>query len=265
MRVMRQLSAKGKKYVDVKTENRNRWVPMAPLVAEGLRWWLGEPWIKHTGIGRGPKASDPLFPKRGSAGVFKVAHGPSQMRADLRALGMPDKVPGKDGETLYPLTTHAGRRTFATLLESVGVTDADVGAVMGHTGSTITASSYIARHLVRLHAELGRHPLRFSFVQNTVRTDETGAQGRGPKVVKAWAESLAMPDVVAGSSCFSASVRSAPQSDALAALCVAVRAKGQDQNRNEDHPHSAAEGVRTARTVRDAAVAFAALEWRGAW
>jgi integrase len=200
LRVLRQLQVKGKAYGEPKTENRDRFVPMSPLLEDGLRWWLEEGWEMHAAIGRKPKASDPLFPKAGTASVMRVQRGPEDLRKDLRALGMPDKVPGKDGETLHNLTVHAGRRTFATLLEEVGVVDADSGAVMGHTGSTVTAANYIARHMVRLHGEVQRHPLRFSYVQSTVRTVNPRAQGEGPKVAKTQAESDESARTACGSS-----------------------------------------------------------------
>jgi hypothetical protein len=70
----------------------------------------------------------------------------TMLRADLRAVGLPDAYEG------HPFTSHATRRSFATWLAEAGVAEATIKRLMGHAGSGVTQQHYTAQTLATLHA-----------------------------------------------------------------------------------------------------------------
>jgi integrase len=176
LRVARQLTPKSTAGYNgigpTKTENRNRFVPLAPAVVTGLRWWLEEEWPLR--VGRAPMAADPVFPR--VDGKPYRPESPREIREDLNAMAQPFELPAKEEGVMVPVTFHATRRTFATLMCAAGASDEDTGAIMGHAGETVTAENYIDRDFRRLAGVVARHPLTFRGGAGVVRTADRPAQ-----------------------------------------------------------------------------------------
>jgi integrase len=245
-----------------KTDARERWVPLSPAACAALRWWLGGEWQRR--VGRDPRAGDPLFPKMDGSPWHRVNRG--EIRKHLAAMGQPTHVEGKEEGKLVPVTFHATRRTFSSLMNAVGVTDTESGAMMGHAGTSIIAKHYIDRDFPRLASLVALHPLTFSPSAPRVRTSSGGAH----------ASALSARDIIDNarkmggarrSSCIAAARHcSTPERSKLAKVLLEGPGGGVPPV-SGDPAHTPLGDVRTSfRTRHEAlACAFAALEWRGSW
>jgi integrase len=114
-----------------KNNYRIRTIPMHPVLAEALRWWIAEGWEIH--VCRTPEPEDRLIPAaNGEASRPKSA---SLLKADLRRAG----VVRPKGFTFHKL-----RACFATWLEDAGASDACRARLLGHRGATTAARHYTA-------------------------------------------------------------------------------------------------------------------------
>lgn len=84
-----------------------------------------------------PRGDQPLM-GRSVAPVF------SRHRA---ALGI-DAKPDDDGEMMPPATPHDLRRTAATCMKKIGIESELVGAILNHTGTTVTSRVYVHDDMV---------------------------------------------------------------------------------------------------------------------
>lgn len=121
-------------------KNSKRQMPLLPVVVEALRVWRTRGW-KHY-VGRAPAKDDPLFPSgRGNRhsppGQFAFVDSPELLRKDLERVGQPAMFDGID------LDFHALRRTFATMLSRAGLSDAEVGELLGHGAQSVARRHYI--------------------------------------------------------------------------------------------------------------------------
>ena len=127
---------------DLKTENALRLVPLHEVALARLRWWHDEGWERW--VGRKPQPHDYVFPNaKGASWRPKAAQ---MLREDLAAAGVPTRYKG------HPLTEHALRRTFATLLDRAGVARSTITEILGHSDGSTAAEFYIQRAL-QPHAE----------------------------------------------------------------------------------------------------------------
>jgi integrase len=127
---------------EMKTANSVRVVPLHDIPLARLRWWKSEGWRKF--IEREPTDDDFVFPNaRGQSWRPKAA---SQLREDLAAA----RIPTRYGE--HPLTEHALRRTFSTLLHIAGVETSTISELLGHADGSTAGEFYIFRYLAP-HAE----------------------------------------------------------------------------------------------------------------
>jgi integrase len=76
------------------------------------------------------------------------------LRDDLTVAGVPTLFEGK-----HPITFHALRRTFMSLLEGEGVGRDLIGALAGHAGKTVTDRHYIAKNIERFNEAVKKLPL----------------------------------------------------------------------------------------------------------
>ncbi|HEV3189781.1 MAG TPA: tyrosine-type recombinase/integrase, partial [Polyangiaceae bacterium] len=128
---------------NTKTDNRVRTLPLHPLSVRALRGWKAAGWARWAG--HHPKPSAFVFPNARGEGWRPDTAG--MLRADLRAVGLPDKYEGK-----HPYTAHATRRSFATWLTEAGVAESTIKRLMGHAGSGVTQQHYTAQTLAMLKA-----------------------------------------------------------------------------------------------------------------
>lgn len=119
-----------------------RVLPLHPYAVQVLKWWKRIGW-KLT-VGRNPLPSDPVFPrdrKSPRPGTYSAPQSAELFRKDLASLGLPLEYKGK------PLVFHSLRHTGASLLEAHGVSEAQIGIMMGHKPETVTRESYLATQL----------------------------------------------------------------------------------------------------------------------
>ena len=128
------ISTKGKPGIqDTKTEDGHRKVPLHPLTAAALRWWLKTGWEMF--VGRAPKDDDYVLPT--SSGKPWRPKAAARLRRDLRKAKQPDTCDG------HPITFHALRRTFSTLIHRHPRADAVKGDLMGHAAKTVDQAHYL--------------------------------------------------------------------------------------------------------------------------
>jgi len=128
----------------------HRILPLHPSALAALRWWKARGWSAH--VGRAPEPADPAFPN--VAGDYSITRWAALLREDLVAAGLPSLFEGK-----HPITFHALRRTFMSLLEGEGVGRDLIGALAGHAGKTVTDRHYIAKNIDRFNEAVRKLPL----------------------------------------------------------------------------------------------------------
>lgn len=131
-------------------KNSKRTVPLHPFLVALLRRWFEKGWQEHAG--RTPSPEDPVF--SGAAGEWVNDARPGDLRMDLAAYGI---NPMFEGEK--PITFHALRRTFLTLLTDAGVSDGDVKALAGHAAPGVTRAHYVAATVTRLQGAILSLPI----------------------------------------------------------------------------------------------------------
>jgi hypothetical protein len=147
------------------------------------------------------------------------------------------------------------------LMSAAGAPDEDTGAIMGHTGSTVTAENYIDRDFRRLAGVVARHPLTFRGGAGVVRTADRPAQAIAVNAreliefARSRGEARPWP-------CSSGARLWSDREVAKAAELLLETRKPEDRAGSRDHAHK---GSGDVCTVRERALAFAALEWRGSW
>lgn len=114
----------------------DRELPLAPVAARALRWWIDVGWRRW--VGRAPNASDPLFPN--IDGHFARPDSAERLRDDLARARL---ITVHRSGGMY--TAHALRRTFATLLEGQGVQREHISGLLGHAQHGVAARHYIAK------------------------------------------------------------------------------------------------------------------------
>jgi integrase len=128
----------------------HRILPLHPTAAMALRWWKETGWATH--VGRAPAPPDAVLAN------FRGEHSMSKwcdtFREDLETAGIPTVFDGK-----HPLTFHALRRTFMSLLEGEGVSRDLIGALAGHAGKTVSDRHYIAKNVERFYEVVKHLPL----------------------------------------------------------------------------------------------------------
>ena len=139
--------------------NSRRPIPLLPLVVLVLRWWRAVGWKQYVGVA--PRRDDPVFPsgrtnRHSPAGQFAFVESPELLRLDLDRVGQPMTF----GEHEIDHDFHGLRRTFSTLLNENGVSEADVGVLLGHGAKSTARGSYISPDLLRPRLEnLRRLPM----------------------------------------------------------------------------------------------------------
>lgn len=124
-----------------------RSLPLHPCAIAALTEWR-ELWHKY--VGRAPTNDDPIWPAPdGSHARPRFAE---ELRADLKALGLPTTVEGE------PITFHAIRRSVSTWVEDAGADDPTIGRMLGHKDRTVTRRHYVGL-TTKLRAALERIPL----------------------------------------------------------------------------------------------------------
>ena len=132
-------------------------IPLLPIVVAVLGHWKARGW--HQYVGKAPAKDDPVFPsgkgnRHSPAGQFAFVESPQLLRLDLKRVGQAAQCNGKD------LDFHALRRTFATLLNNHGVSEAEVGVLLGHGAKSVARGHYIASDVLTRRLEnLRRLPL----------------------------------------------------------------------------------------------------------
>lgn len=116
-----------------------RTLPLHPSAIEALKWWREEGW--KAWVGREPNDLDPIFSDQG--GKHYRPNSARLLRIDLKHAGLPTGFVGKGDGKLFPFEFHALRRTFAQLLEKVGLERSKISALMGHTAGDVTAEHYL--------------------------------------------------------------------------------------------------------------------------
>jgi integrase len=128
-----------------------RALPLHPAAVEALRAWHTKGWRQY--VGRKPAKDDPVFPsgkinRHSPPGQFCFVESPQLLRADLRRVGERDDFNG------LPLDFHALRRTFATMLSEAGVSEAEVGDLLGHGAASVARANYISPEVLGRRYEL---------------------------------------------------------------------------------------------------------------
>lgn len=162
-------------------KNSRRHPPLLPIVLPVLKWWRSVGWKQYVGLAA--KKDDPLFPsgrtnRHSPAGQFAFVESAELLRQDLERAGQASTFSGID------LDFHALRRTFSTLLSENGVSEADIGVLLGHGAKSTTRGSYISPDLLRPRLEhLRRLPLP-ERVQLQAKFIEVPASKRGAEVIR---------------------------------------------------------------------------------
>lgn len=151
--IFRQLQFIGQKGAAVfkgPKKNSHRVLPLHPTVVRALRWWKMSKWQEY--VGTVPVPNDPLFPN--PSGEYTVSRWSPLLKGDLAVAGCPVLFDGK-----HPITFHALRRTFMSLLEGEGVSRDLISALAGHSGKTVTDRHYIAKNIERFNEVIGKLPI----------------------------------------------------------------------------------------------------------
>lgn len=117
---------------NVKTEDGVRDLPLHPLTAAALKWWLASRW-EHR-VGRRLTAADYVFCNTNGKG-----HRPrvaELLRDDLKRLGYPTQKEG------HNITFQANRRSFSTFTDRHIEGPSVKYSLMGHSPPTVDAGSY---------------------------------------------------------------------------------------------------------------------------
>lgn len=144
-KVFRQLTSMdsdGKPVFKDPKKKSHRILPLHPSAVNALRWWKAMGWREF--VGRSPKPSDPVFPTPN--GDYTLSRSADLLRVDLAIAKLPMLFDGK-----HPITFHATRRTFMTLLEGEGVSRDLISALAGHSGKTVADRHYIAKNIDRFN------------------------------------------------------------------------------------------------------------------
>jgi integrase len=128
----------------------HRILPLHPTAVVALRWWKAQGWCAY--VGRAPEPADPAFPN--ATGEYSISRWAALLRADLIVAGVPTLFEGK-----HPITFHALRRTFMSLLEGEGIGRDLIGGLAGHAGKTVTDRHYIAKNIDRFNEAVKKLPL----------------------------------------------------------------------------------------------------------
>ena len=101
-----------------------------------------------------PRAREALRTLEHSAWVFPgpTSNWAKMIRDDLGLAGLPTTMEGGR------LTFHALRRSWMTALDSVGVSEGDIGVLAGHGAKTTAARHYIAKNLPKHTGIIARLP-----------------------------------------------------------------------------------------------------------
>lgn len=135
-------------------KNSRRAIPLLPIAVAVLRWWRSTGWKLYVGFA--PKKDDPVFPsgnanRHSPPGQFAFVESPELLRKDLERVGEPTTFDGVEH------TFHGLRRTFATLLNENGVSELEVGDLLGHGAKSVARGHYIAPELLGRKLKFLRH------------------------------------------------------------------------------------------------------------
>jgi integrase len=161
--------------------NSRRAIPLLPIVVLVLKWWRALGWKLY--VGQTPKKDDPVFPsgkanRHSPPGQFAFVESPELLRKDLERVGQP--VTFKD----IDLDFQALRRTFATLLNMNGVSEAEVGDLLGHGAKSTARGHYISPELLGRRLELLRRLPLPDRMQLQGRIIEIPPGERGAEIIR---------------------------------------------------------------------------------
>ena len=117
--------------------NSQRFLPTTDRLLQVLTTWKKVGWKSY--VGRTPEPTDPILPSR--FGKHVLNRSAVLLRQALTAKKLPTEVEGK------PITAHALRRTFATVLVDAGAEEAKVSRLLGHAGKSVADQHYIKRNV----------------------------------------------------------------------------------------------------------------------
>jgi integrase len=141
LKVERQWNSVAESLTPPKAESY-RTIPMHPKLWEKIIKWRKQAYLAE---------DTPVLPGR-------TYHPSDRMRMDLLRANLPDYFIGRQ-DVHYPLTFHALRRTFATMLDELDVPLQRISALMGHSVKGVTAQAYLAKNQVRSRQDIDRLPL----------------------------------------------------------------------------------------------------------
>jgi hypothetical protein len=103
-------------------------------------------------------------------GEYSLSKWADLLRTDLAVAKLPTLFDGK-----HPITFHALRRTFMSLLEGEGVSRDLISALAGHSGKTVADRHYIAKNIERFYEVVKKLPVpeRLPWISE----DESGREG----------------------------------------------------------------------------------------
>lgn len=128
----------------------HRILPLHPTAVAALRWWKTHGWREYVGVS--PRPSDPVFPT--PEGDYTMSRWSPLLKADLAIAKIPVLFDGK-----YPITFHALRRTFMSLLDGEGVARDLISALAGHSGKSVADRHYIAKNIDRFYEVVKQLPI----------------------------------------------------------------------------------------------------------
>jgi integrase len=146
----------------LKTGTSYRALPLHPAALAALREWRDHADGVTLILGRKPRPTDPIFPT--TQGKFQRPKTAERLRADLRMLGLPDTVKGKN------LTMHASRRTFATYLRKAGIDRESRKRLMGHSAADVLAEHYTEKEMAEFAAAVASISLTWAGFAERSRT-----------------------------------------------------------------------------------------------
>jgi integrase len=120
-----------------KTKASRRTIPIHPYAAKVLATWRESGWAAF--VGRPPKDTDPVLPS--AEGLPWRPRSSEFLRVDLEAADLPTKF----GGALFEF--RSTRRSFATWLESHGVSGETIDRLLGHSGTSVRRRHYSATDL----------------------------------------------------------------------------------------------------------------------
>lgn len=115
-----------------KTEHGHRDLPLHPVAAAALGWWLKTGWARC--VGRDPSKTDPVFPN--FEGKPHRPRSSDELRADLALAGQEQTFKGQ------AITFHALRRCFSTYISRHPSASMVKAELMGHAGETVASMHY---------------------------------------------------------------------------------------------------------------------------